>query len=246
MSVKNSLGYQSFPLPIGAIIPWGFSNPVQPRPQIPETWRKCDGRYLDRATYPQLFEAIGTLYGTTTATNFRIPNLEYLGANVYPYVKGTAVNAGTFVPQTATFAPKTLEIEEIPALPDANFSDPVGATMANQITSNNGWLSSNGTEKNTQGLNSNCMGTGAGIYDTATATLTSIDVAYVNANPTPLDINVTASSIAYPAQSSIYLIKVYYEEPVVVPSNIYVQSPSNNPFPPNITDPVRQISGFRI
>jgi microcystin-dependent protein len=245
MSVKNSLGYQSFPLPVGAIIPWAFENPAPPTPQIPPTWRRCNGAYLDRATYPQLFEAIGTLYGTTTATNFRLPNLVNAGQS-YPYIKGTAVNAGTFVPQTATFAPKTLEIEEIPALPDANFSDPVGATMANQITSNNGWLSSNGTEQNTQGLNSNCMGTGAGIYNTATASLTSIDVAYVNANPTPLDINVTASVIEYPSQASIFLIKAYYEEPVIVPTNIYVQSPSNNPFPPNITDPVRQISGFRI
>jgi microcystin-dependent protein len=245
MSVKNQLGYQSFPLPVGAIVPWAFSNPVQPRPQIPPTWRKCDGTYLDRATYPQLFEAIGTLYGTTTATNFRIPNIQYQGSNVYPYVKGTAVNAGTFVPKTATFAETTLIVDNIPALSDANFSDPVGAQMLNHITSSNGWLRTNGTSTNTQGLNTNLIGSGANTYTTATASLDSIDVAYINQNPTPLDFNITASTITYPAQTSIYLIKVYYEEPVVV-HQTWSQSASNNPFPPNITDPCPQISGFLI
>ena len=245
MSVKNSLGYQSFPLPVGAIVPWIFENPAQPVPQIPPTWRRCNGAYLDRATYPQLFEAIGTLYGSTDATNFRLPNLTALGGGVYPYVKGTAVNAGTFVPKTASFAPTTLIFENIPALSDANFSDPVGAVMDNHITSADGWLRTNGTSTNTQGLNTNLIGSGANTYTTATATLDSIDVAYVNADPTPLTFNVTASTIEYPSQSSPFLIKAYYEEPVVVPQT-YVQSPSNNPFPPNITDPVRQISGFLI
>jgi microcystin-dependent protein len=245
MSVKNQLGYQSFPLPIGAIVPWIFENPAQPIPQIPPTWRRCNGAYLDRATYPQLFEALGTLYGTTTPTNFRLPNLVQLPNQVYPYVKGTAVNAGT-TGGGAIITPTTLHDYNIPDLPDANFSDPVGATMANHITSNNGWLRTNGTSTNTQGLNTNLIGSGANTYNTATATLDSIDVAYVNQFPTPLTINITSSSIEYPSQSSIHLIKAYYEEPVVVPPNIYVQSPSNNPFPPNITDPVRQISGFLI
>jgi microcystin-dependent protein len=244
MSVKNQLGYQSFPLPIGAIVPWIFENPAQPIPQIPPTWRRCNGAYLDRATYPQLFEAIGTLYGTTTATNFRLPNLVQLPNQVFPYIKGTAVNAGT-TGGGAVITPTTLHDYEIPDLSDANFSDPVGATMANHITSNNGWLRTNGTSTNTQGLNTNLIGSGANTYNTATATLDSIDVAYVNANPTPLTITTTASSIEYPSQSSIHLIKAYYEEPVVVPQT-YVQSPSNNPFPPSITDPVRQISGFLI
>jgi microcystin-dependent protein len=244
MSVKNQFGYQSFPLPIGAIVPWVFENPAQPIPQIPPTWRRCNGAYLDRATYPQLFEAIGTLYGTTTATNFRLPNLTQLPNQVYPYIKGTAVNAGT-TGGGAIITPTTLHDYNIPDLPDANFSDPVGAVMDNHITSANGWLRTNGTSTNTQGLNTNLIGSGANTYNTATATLDSIDVAYVNANPTPLTINITSSSIEYPSQSSIHLIKAYYEEPIVVPQT-YVQSPSNNPFPPNITDPVRQISGFRI
>ena len=244
MSVKNQFGYQSFPLPIGAIVPWVFENPAQPIPQIPPTWRQCNGAYLDRATYPQLFEAIGTLYGTTTATNFRLPNLTQLPNQVYPYIKGTAVNAGT-TGGGAIITPTTLHDYNIPDLPDANFSDPVGAVMDNHITSANGWLRTNGTSTNTQGLNTNLIGSGANTYNTATATLDSIDVAYVNANPTPLTINITSSSIEYPSQSSIHLIKAYYEEPIVVPQT-YVQSPSNNPFPPNITDPVRQISGFRI
>lgn len=47
------------------------------RIDTPEGWLPCDGRVLSRATYSQLFAAIGTAHNTggETTSEFRIPNL---------------------------------------------------------------------------------------------------------------------------------------------------------------------------
>ncbi len=42
---------------------------------FPAGWLHCNGQLLDRAAYPALFAAIGTTYGSTLATNFRVPDL---------------------------------------------------------------------------------------------------------------------------------------------------------------------------
>ena len=53
-------------------------------------WLRCDGRILLRNEYPDLFKVIGTSFGTTNSTNFRIPNStgKVIGA------VGNAGNAG--------------------------------------------------------------------------------------------------------------------------------------------------------
>ena len=57
-------------LPIGAILP--FSGDV-----IPNGWLLCDGSAVSRATYSELFDLIGTTYGTGDgSTTFNLPNLK--------------------------------------------------------------------------------------------------------------------------------------------------------------------------
>jgi len=41
----------------------------------PDGWLICDGRLLDRSQYSDLFNAIGTQFGTTSSTNFNLPDL---------------------------------------------------------------------------------------------------------------------------------------------------------------------------
>jgi len=53
---------------IGEIRGFAYSTPLP-------GWIVSDGRYLDRAQYPELFAKIGVVYGSTSATNFRIPEL---------------------------------------------------------------------------------------------------------------------------------------------------------------------------
>ena len=43
---------------------------------IPTGWLECDGRSLDRTTYPDLFSAIGTIYGNADDDHFNIPSTE--------------------------------------------------------------------------------------------------------------------------------------------------------------------------
>lgn len=43
--------------------------------RAPAGWFIADGRYLDRTEYANLFAAIGTLYGQSKPTDFRIPDL---------------------------------------------------------------------------------------------------------------------------------------------------------------------------
>lgn len=53
----------------------------------PRGWLQCDGSYYERQQYPQLFSILGTKYGSTTATNFRVPTIADITTNVKYVVK---------------------------------------------------------------------------------------------------------------------------------------------------------------
>lgn len=52
----------------GAIIPYAGGI-------LPSGWLVCNGASLDRATYANLFSAIGTIWGAVDSTHFNIPDL---------------------------------------------------------------------------------------------------------------------------------------------------------------------------
>jgi microcystin-dependent protein len=54
-------------VPVGSIITWTTSA-------APSGFLECDGSLLSRTTYSELFYVIGTTYGTTSASNFRLPD----------------------------------------------------------------------------------------------------------------------------------------------------------------------------
>lgn len=55
-------------LPIGAMLPYGNTTP-------PENWLICDGSEVSRTTYEELFNVIGTSYGSGDgSTTFNLPN----------------------------------------------------------------------------------------------------------------------------------------------------------------------------
>jgi len=68
-------------VPVGAILPHAAAIA-----NVPDGYLLCDGRLLTRTEYSELFDVIGTEYGTTNATNFRLPNLT--GGNVLQYGSG--------------------------------------------------------------------------------------------------------------------------------------------------------------
>lgn len=54
---------------------------------LPAGYKLCDGAYYDREDEVVLFNAIGTTFGTTTASNFRVPTIPNLAAGVRYLVK---------------------------------------------------------------------------------------------------------------------------------------------------------------
>jgi microcystin-dependent protein len=56
-------------VPIGAIMLWGTTK-------APDGWLICDGGEFSRTEYAVLFSLIGTTYGSTTSTTFKVPNTQ--------------------------------------------------------------------------------------------------------------------------------------------------------------------------
>jgi microcystin-dependent protein len=70
-------------LPIGAVIPFGGRNTA-----VPSGFLLCNGTLLTRADFLELFNVIGTDWGTTSGINFRIPTTSGL------HLRGVAYGSG--------------------------------------------------------------------------------------------------------------------------------------------------------
>jgi microcystin-dependent protein len=58
MSTQNSLGYYSYPAPVGSVVPFAGRF-------LPPTWLLCDGQTVLQKDYPDLYTAIGDVYSPT-------------------------------------------------------------------------------------------------------------------------------------------------------------------------------------
>lgn len=64
----------------------------------PALWKRCEGQSLLRATYPDLFTAIGTIYGAADGTHFNLPDFRdrsAIGWNAAATNQGTPAGAMT-------------------------------------------------------------------------------------------------------------------------------------------------------
>jgi|11_taG_2_1085331.scaffolds.fasta_scaffold00358_4 microcystin-dependent protein len=68
-------------VPVGAILPHAAAIG-----KVPDGYLLCNGHYLQRTDYSELFDVIGTEYGNTDANDFRLPNLT--GGNILQYGSG--------------------------------------------------------------------------------------------------------------------------------------------------------------
>ena len=59
---------------------------------IPTGYLECDGQLLDRSAFAALFNVIGTRYGNTTSSNFRVPDLR--GEFIRGYDHGRGIDSG--------------------------------------------------------------------------------------------------------------------------------------------------------
>lgn len=64
--------------PIGTLVPYAGTMHSVKKLENDGAWLLCDGRALQRETYPELYEAIGDQWGPTGQSSFRLPDLRGL------------------------------------------------------------------------------------------------------------------------------------------------------------------------
>lgn len=79
-------------------------------------WLVCDGRYLNRTEYRALFEVFGTSFGSTTSTNFQLPDFRgrVPGAVNYSWNRNNALSVRN-LGATVGAETHTLTINEMPS-----------------------------------------------------------------------------------------------------------------------------------
>jgi microcystin-dependent protein len=116
--------------PIGAIFEW-------PTATIPDRWLLCDGQSLLRATYPALFDVLGTSYGAVDGTHFNVPDMR--GRS--PMMPGAGV-VNALAQQAGTDA-VALAITNMPAH-DHDFVD-IGHQHDQQVSAASAYLATGGS-----------------------------------------------------------------------------------------------------
>lgn len=100
--ILNTIGDRL--IPAGSIVTYGGTASAS---EVVPGWLLCDGSLVLRNTYATLFSRIGTTYGSTDSTNFRLPNLR--GRVIMGYCNTTSTQsfstiAGANWPATSTVA----------------------------------------------------------------------------------------------------------------------------------------------
>lgn len=90
-------------LPIGSIIPWSGANDT-----IPTGWVACDGSVIQSTRYPLLYKLIGTVYGGTAGSTFRLPELNE-GKAVMDIYPGHYTSLSSFNPSKASTTTKSTD-----------------------------------------------------------------------------------------------------------------------------------------
>jgi len=132
MSASSTQDLNGFPVPVGTILMWSgdSANPVLTQ-KLEETagFLVCDGRILNIADYPELYDVIGTTYNNKqpavvpAAGQFVLPNIpDPDGAGTYRGLLCGDTQAGVFVPATAGTTPigsaqLTLTPQMLPTFP---------------------------------------------------------------------------------------------------------------------------------
>ena len=193
MSIRSAIGTSEFPIPIGVVLPYPAVGGA------PETFLVCDGASLSIGDYPELYEVIGTTYGSVDLFHFNLPNL------VGKFIKGSAINANQATTPAGTAAISvTLTESNMPSFPVTYTGNLTGGFSNDPITSPlgnnpNDSIASTGDVFHDDGSNTNTsvVVTGAGTISLAKT-----------AAPTP--IAVSGGGIEPAHYTFIYMIKAKY------------------------------------
>lgn len=96
----------------------------------PSGWRECNGSSLDIATHQQLFNVIGTRFGSTGPTSFQIPDLRGTFARGWNHGKNASNSSGTIPLYDSDASARSLP-GGAPAYPDG--TDHVGTYELGEV-----------------------------------------------------------------------------------------------------------------
>ena len=114
-------------LPVGAIMPFGSDT-------IPDNWLLCDGQAVSRTTYQELFNTIGTTYGTGDGfTTFNLPDLK----GKIPVGKNVNDTDFEALGETGGEKTHTLTVNEMPNHSHNVDSNSFGASSTVRVASGN-------------------------------------------------------------------------------------------------------------
>lgn len=80
----------------------------------PSGWLLCNGGYINRTTYSDLFAAIGTTYGTTEGSNFAVPDCRGEFLRGWDNGRGVDSNSGSNPRTFGTFQKSSLQAYNVP------------------------------------------------------------------------------------------------------------------------------------
>lgn len=126
-------------LPVGAVTMFAGTT-------APLGWVLCNGQLLDRTAYASLFQVLGTSYGNTSATNFRVPDFRGL----FPVGAGGDYAVGA----KGGAATVSLGVNNLPAhthgVTSDKFAQGVGLYKSN-VAGGTGWTVLSTTESGADG-----------------------------------------------------------------------------------------------
>lgn len=87
-------------VPVGTIAFFGAMT-------APAGWMECDGSTLQMSDYPELYQVIGTVFGTDGSTGFKIPDLRAEFLRGWDHGRGVDIGRGFGTPQADEFKSHT-------------------------------------------------------------------------------------------------------------------------------------------
>ena len=139
-------------IPVGSIFPFVGG-------QAPTGFALCNGQTLDRTQFADLFRLIGTKYGTTNSSNFRVPDL----SGRFLVGVGTGYSLGdTGGSQTVALTAAQMPIHSHDVIGKADQAGRAGVGMyASNVSGGSGWQVLSTTEQGSlSGLTTKSAGSG--------------------------------------------------------------------------------------
>jgi microcystin-dependent protein len=136
-------------MPVGTIATW-----IGPTSRIPTGWLLCNGASMSRSSYAELYNVIGTAWGTASSTTFNLPDMRGVFLRG---VDGTAGRDADKASRTAIAA-------------GGNTGNNVGSYQADEFKSHThtytDWGGGSSNHADTDGTNFTTYGTNNGTYTT--------------------------------------------------------------------------------